>query len=108
MMLRAVVLIIAIIAFAGALTGTLVDIGVWPSLLFTVVLLIGILFERVRYGAAQRRPVGDAWQETTERFIDDESGRPVPSGLTRQPASVAMSIRVRAKEANAIANELQK
>jgi hypothetical protein len=77
MMLRTVVLVIAIIAFAGALSGTLVDVGVWPSLLVTVVLLIGILFERVRYGAAQRRPDGGAWQETTERFIDDESGRPV-------------------------------
>src|SRR4051794_34222443 len=75
--LRTVVLAIAVIAFVGALCGTLVDIGVWPSLLFATLLLIGTLFERVRYGAAQRRPAGGAWQETTERFIDDESGRPV-------------------------------
>jgi hypothetical protein len=77
MILRTVVLAIAIVAFAGALTGTLVDIGVWPSLLVATLFLVGILFERVRYGAAQRRPVGGAWQETSERFIDDESGRPV-------------------------------
>ena len=77
MILRTVVLAIAAIAFAGALSGTLVDIGVWPSLLVTVVLLIGILFERARYGAAQRRPIDGGWQETPERFIDDESGRPV-------------------------------
>ena len=77
MMLRAIVLVVAVVAFAGALSGTLVDPGVWPSLLFTAVLFIGVVFERVRYGAAQRRPVGGTWQETTERFIDDESGRPV-------------------------------
>lgn len=77
MILRTVVLVIAIIAFAGALSGTLVDVGVWPSLLVTIVLLVGILFERARYGAAQRRPAGGAWQETPERFIDDESGRPI-------------------------------
>jgi len=77
MILRSVVLAIAAIAFAGALCGTLVDIGVWPSLLVATLFLIGILFERVRYGAAQRRPVGGGWQETTERFIDDESGRPI-------------------------------
>jgi len=75
--LRTALLVIAAIAFAGALSGTLVDPGVWPSLLFTTLLLVGILFERVRYGAAQRRPAGGAWRETTERFIDDESGRPV-------------------------------
>ncbi|MES2045417.1 MAG: hypothetical protein V4475_16205 [Pseudomonadota bacterium] len=77
MILRTIVLVIAAIAFAGALSGTLVDIGVWPSLLVATLFLVGILFERVRYGAAQRRPAGGTWQETTERFIDDESGRPV-------------------------------
>jgi len=77
MILRTILLFIAIVAFAGALSGTLVDPGVWPSLLFTGLLFVGVVFERVRYGAAQRRPVGETWQETTERFIDDESGRPV-------------------------------
>jgi hypothetical protein len=77
MILRTVILAIAVIAFAGALCGMLVDIAVWPSLLVATLLLVGTAFERVRYGAAQRRPVGGAWQETTERFIDDESGRPV-------------------------------
>lgn len=77
MILRTIVLVIAAIAFAGALTGTLVDSGVWPSLLVSTVLLVGIVFERARYGAAQRRPTGDRWEETPERFIDDETGRPV-------------------------------
>jgi hypothetical protein len=77
MILRTIVLIIAIIAFAGALTGTLVDPGVWPSLLFTSILFIGVALERARYRAAQRRPVDGAWCETAERSIDDDSGRPV-------------------------------
>jgi len=77
MILRTFVLIIVAIAFAGALAGTMIDPGVWPSLFFTGLLLVGIAFERRRYGAAQRQPASDAWQETAERFIDDESGRPV-------------------------------
>ena len=77
MILRTIVMVIAAIAFTGALAGTLVDAGVWPSLLVAGIFLFGTAFERVRYGAAQRRPTGGIWQETDERFIDDETGRPV-------------------------------
>lgn len=77
MILRTIVLVVAAIAFAGALAGTLVDVAVWPSLVATGLLLFGVAFERVRYGAARRRPAGASWQETPERFIDDETGRPV-------------------------------
>jgi hypothetical protein len=31
----------------------------------------------VRYGAVQRAPQGPDWRETSERFIDDASGKPV-------------------------------
>ncbi|MFA5964657.1 MAG: hypothetical protein WC804_11625 [Sphingomonas sp.] len=108
MILRTIVLIVAAIAFVGALAGTLVDTGVWPSLVASGVLLFGIAFERVRYGAAQRRPAGDSWQETPERFIDDETGRPVTvwfnpaSGERRYVDSSDPST------LNALANELQR
>jgi hypothetical protein len=108
MILRTIILIVAAIAFAGALTGTLVDAGVWPSLIATGVLLFGIAFERARYGAAQRRPAGDKWQETPERFIDDETGRPVTvwfnpaSGERRYVDSGDPSA------VNAIANDVQR
>ena len=77
MILRTLVLIFVAIAFAGAVAGTMIDPGVWPTLIFTGLLLFGVAFERRRYGAAQRQPAHGLWQETAERFIDDESGRPV-------------------------------
>ena len=77
MMLRTFVLVAAMLFFTAAVIGAVVDPGVWPSLIAATVLLVGIVFERRRYGAAQARPAGSAWRETTERFVDDASGRPV-------------------------------
>ena len=50
-----------------------------PGLLLVAAGLLagGIAFERVRYGAVQRAPQGPDWRETSERFIDDASGKPV-------------------------------
>jgi hypothetical protein len=77
MMLRTFVLVAAMLFFTAAVIGAVVDPAVWPTLIAAAVLLAGILFERRRYGAAQARPAGRAWRETTERFVDDASGRPV-------------------------------
>jgi len=77
MMLRTLVLVAAMLFFTAAAVGTLVDLAVWPTLIAATVLLAGIVFERRRYGAAQARPAGPAWRETSERFVDDASGRPV-------------------------------
>ena len=77
MMLRTFVLVAVMLFFTAALIGTVVDPAVWPTLIAATVLLVGIIFERRRYGAAQARPVSSAWRETTERFVDDASGRPV-------------------------------
>jgi hypothetical protein len=77
MMLRTFVLVVAMLVFTGALYGAVIDPAVWPGLLFSALVIAGIVFERARYGAAQRRPVESGWQETAERFIDDASGRPV-------------------------------
>jgi len=76
-MLRTLVLVVAMLAFTAALIGTAIDLGVWPSLVASGVLLAGTLFERRRYGASQARPAGGGWRETGERFVDDASGRPV-------------------------------
>lgn len=77
MMLRTFVLVAAMLAFTAALYGLVIDPAVWPALLVSGLVLAGILFERARYGAAQRPPVESGWHETTERFIDDASGRPI-------------------------------
>ena len=77
MMLRTFVLVAAMLFFTAAAIGTAVDLAVWPTLIAATVLLGGIVFERRRYGAAQARPAAPAWRETSERFVDDASGRPV-------------------------------
>ncbi|MEO9131623.1 MAG: hypothetical protein ABI240_10480 [Sphingomonas sp.] len=77
MMLRTFVLVATMLFFTAAVIGVVVDPAVWPTLIAAAVLLAGIVFERRRYGAAQARPAGAAWRETSERFVDDASGRPV-------------------------------
>jgi hypothetical protein len=75
--LRTAILIVAALAFTAALFGAFVDPGVWPTALVMAVIVLGTWFERRRYGALQARPVEPGWQPTSERFIDDASGRPV-------------------------------
>jgi hypothetical protein len=77
MMLRTFVLVVVALMFTAALFGAVVDPGVWPMAFVSGVFLAGIVFERRRYGASQPRPVDVAWRETSERFIDDASGREV-------------------------------
>ena len=77
MMLRTFVLVAAMLFFTAALVGAVIDPAVWPTVLAATVLLAGIVFERRRYGEAQAKPIGSAWRETPERFVDDASGRPV-------------------------------
>lgn len=77
MMLRTFVLVVAALFLTAALMGVVLDPGTWPSLVAAGVLTVGIGFERARYGAVQRAPIGSGWRETSERFIDDVSGKPV-------------------------------
>jgi len=76
-MLRTFILVIAMLLFTAAVIGAVIDPAVWPTLIAAAVVLAGILFERRRYGASQGRPTGGGWRETSERFVDDASGRPV-------------------------------
>ena len=38
------------------------------------VLVIAIIFERVRYKRLEGKRPGPGWQRTTERFVDEETG----------------------------------
>jgi hypothetical protein len=54
--------------------------GVPPSLVFVfwgALLVLGLVFERFRYKPLETARPGAGWQRTTERFIDDETGKPV-------------------------------
>jgi hypothetical protein len=54
--------------------------GFPPSMVFLcwgAFLLLGIVFERFRYKPLEAQTPGAGWERTTERFIDDETGKPV-------------------------------
>jgi hypothetical protein len=51
--------------------------GGWPMLLVALVLLAGTIFERVHYRGSEGRGGVGHWQPTSERFLDEASGRPV-------------------------------
>jgi hypothetical protein len=68
---------LAVVAMGIAL---IVTTGVSPSLVFICwggMLVLGIVFERFRYKPLEAARPGAGWERTTERFIDDETGKPV-------------------------------
>src|SRR5665213_1465011 len=77
--LGAGILVCGLIAiFAGAYPAALAC-AVWGTLI-----VAGIVFERFRYKPlAARAPQGN-WVRTAERFIDDETGKPVTVYLDPQ------------------------
>jgi hypothetical protein len=44
----------------------------WGALIF-----FSLVYERVRYKPLETAAPGPGWTQTTERFIDDETGEPV-------------------------------
>lgn len=78
MILRNTVLAVALIWLAlGGWLAT-IDPGAWPMIVIPATPLVGIIFERFHYSgnASAASPRGD-WRATNERFLDDETGRPV-------------------------------
>jgi hypothetical protein len=50
--------------------------GAWCA--FTGGLLVaGIVFERVIYKPVEQKTPGPGWEKTSERFLDERSGKPV-------------------------------
>lgn len=50
--------------------------AIWvPQLLgLGLVIVIGLAIERWRYKTPQRQPIDPRWQDTSERFVDPETG----------------------------------
>ncbi|MFA5970272.1 MAG: hypothetical protein WC816_13640 [Sphingomonas sp.] len=72
--MRGAALAIAILLAMFAAGLVAVDPQGWPFLLCALALLVGVVFERRRYGAAMGPPPpGPGWRATGERFVD-ESG----------------------------------
>ena len=77
-MLRAVVLLLGLLALGGG-AWALLSGALPPALVFAlwgVLIVVGTLYERVRYKELERHP-GAGWRATDERFIDDASGKAV-------------------------------
>lgn len=73
-------LILSVLAVCFALTAALIVVNqpeAWPILLVAALFLVGIVFERLRYRGRTLGASGGAWSPTSERFLDDSSGRPV-------------------------------
>jgi hypothetical protein len=75
MMLRGAVLFIAALFLLGGLFAVAQDAAAWPMLCVAALFVAGTLFERFHYRGSEA--VDGDWQPTPEKFIDEESGRPV-------------------------------
>lgn len=49
----------------------------WGGLIFGALLLLGTLYEKVRYKPVEAQRPGPGWERTTERFYDEERGKTV-------------------------------
>ena len=75
-MLRNIIPASAVVLFAGALLLFLLHPEQAALLAISGVVLLGTVFERVGYGRPDETPpLGPAWQETAERFVDPSTGR---------------------------------
>ena len=70
--------------------------GVGPAIICLVwgaILVFGIIYERVAYKTVvDKVPAGPGWERTTERFVDDKTGRTITvyvKPLTGERAYVA-------------------
>jgi hypothetical protein len=74
-MLRNVLLAVAGVMLAIGMVG-ITSFG-WPFLIWGAVLAAGLLYERFRYKPLESGGPGPGWERTSERFVDDETGRTV-------------------------------
>ncbi len=76
-MLRTVVLVIACGFLAAAVFAVIQAPEAWPMPIMAALLVLGTVYERFHYRGTEHPAPGGAWQPTAERFLDEESGRPV-------------------------------
>ena len=77
-MLRTALLVLALATAAAGAIGIVGRLFVVPGiwLLWTGgILAVGIVYERVRYKPVEKSRPGPGWERTTERFVDEESGK---------------------------------
>ncbi len=71
-------LAIAIVALVcGVIAVALGAIGLWALVVWAAILALALAIERFRYKPLQSGKPGPGWERTTERFVDDETGKTV-------------------------------
>jgi membrane protein implicated in regulation of membrane protease activity len=74
--LRNVLLVIALVALGlGALAVAMGVASLWVLIVWAAILALALAVERFRYKALQTGSPGPGWQRTSERFVDDETGK---------------------------------
>ena len=79
MSLRGFVLLIALASLVGGVAALVLGVCP-PALVFAgwgLLLVIGTVGERIVYKPMLKQAPGAAWQRTSERFIDPQTGAPV-------------------------------
>ena len=78
-MLRTLVIAFGVVCFAGGLIAVLVGgAGAgWGALILGAILILGTVYERVRYKPLSAAKPGPGWQRTSERFVDEETSKTV-------------------------------
>lgn len=75
--MRTAVLVVGALCFLGGLIALF--LGVFPPAFIFVfwagLLIIGTVYERVRYKPIEQARLGPGWVKTSERFYDDETGK---------------------------------
>ena len=78
-MLRNAVIALGVVAFAGGVIALIA--GTFPPgfvfAFWGLLLILGTVFEHFRYKPIEAAAPAGNWVRTDERFIDDETGRPV-------------------------------
>ena len=79
MTLRGAVIAVGVLCLLGGLVALVT--GICPPafvfIMWGVVIVAGTVFERVIYKRILAARPGPGWERTTERFIDDQTGKPV-------------------------------
>ncbi len=77
-MLRSWTIGIAAVVFVCGVSALLAGIPPgWVFACWGAVIVLSIVYERVRYKPIEAGTPGPGWTKTAERFIDDETGEPV-------------------------------
>lgn len=76
-MLRPLALALVAALLVLLLVGAMANWHTLPFAIVTVILLLGLLFERYVYKPIRREPPGPGWDKTAEKFADPKSGQTV-------------------------------